>query len=198
MLKPKGTLCLDLAKFDTPIRYLRVTLFVPKEYRFGEFYGDERIVEVPYFSFNLSTSSTPSYPQHNYNEIMQQNIDRVLERGERIELLQEQTERLQDAAMEFKKSDRGGGFLRGAMNRMRTAGVKPVTLDNVGGVGQQFLFERFLVLETEEKVMQIKVDYKEQTKEFLQKRSLNSINLKTILLVLLVPIIAYFMYRRTF
>jgi hypothetical protein len=200
ILKYNGTLSLTLAQFDTPIRYLCVTLFVPKEYRFSEFYGDDRLKEVSYFSaVPRSSHSKIANIQNQLDDVrnvMMQNIDKVLERGESLDMLQEQSMVFANRSLSVQKKRFGLGKLAEVVGKVATMGVKPVTLDNIGGVGQQFLFERYLILENESTPMQLQVDYKEQTKGFLQKRSLNRIGLRHYLMLAAVLLSLFMLYLR--
>jgi len=162
-LEGRGTFKLNLAKFDSPINIMNLSLFFPKDFNFSEFVGD--IKEVEYFR---------SSPQGSVQSMLDGNLSSILNRGEKLDRLLDQTAELESGSHQFLKRSKAVGG--GAMSRFfsgvsETAGLKPVNLGSIDSTTglKQFRFERYLLLENQS--IQLTADYKEIKKGLFERRT---------------------------
>lgn len=165
----KGKLDFELVCFDAPVQRLNVSLFVPEMYSYGEFEGD---LEETLREQQLITYSTKFGRVQDVKNIMAQNIDRVLERGEQMDCLAYQAnEELCDVNQNIGGRVAGGlfGEFDKAFEDSSLAGVRSVTLSGTKAVGKQFLFDKYLLMENAKQ--RISVGYRLDVQPFWKKRS---------------------------
>lgn len=210
-LSSYGKIHFIFARVDAPINLLRVSLFLPQNYHYGEFEGIQ-MKEVMTFSKNYPNPKIiDSILNRDYNinqfslkeekkeekrkdsESLVETPKRPLRRRTSIEMNRRTSidmnipimDELNELKQAFKKVDSSN-----------TVGVKPITVGSLKN-GQKYRLERFLVLENEKLI--ISVEYKEMTKSFFERRTTDSSTLIYIsLIVLLIGIIYYYVIIQKF
>jgi len=156
-MKGRGRLNFELPKLDLPVNDLFISLYLPQEFRYGEFDGD--LKEIQYFSKTpLSHVSSVAYDVPNQRfaapQMQQMAYSNI---GSNVSNYDEDLSYNIEAFAE-KSSDYG---------RPKAAAVLPVQID-IPTQGKLFHFEQLLV-STDSK-LKIFVDYKEQAAKGCCKR----------------------------
>jgi hypothetical protein len=122
-----GRLEIEFAQLDIPINYLFVSLWLPQEFKYGEFEGD--LNEVQHFSRTPPHASSfrESPAPHMYRTQSISNIDTLLEKSVQ----------LQAASFAYKS--------KGRSTQSKGVGVLPVQVE-MPTSGQQFMFEQLIVM----------------------------------------------------